>query len=79
MDKNYEDEEDVGWSSTRFGNTDSSALCVGDQRLRHVDYDGSVFEVVWNDGSERSTLLLFGFKKVIQDQLPNMPRDYISN
>lgn len=41
------------------------------------DGGDSVFALAWNDGSERNILLLTGLRKVISEQLPNMPRDYI--
>lgn len=53
-------------------------VTAGDDALKHQEKDGITFEIVWNDSSNRATILLFAFKKIIQEQLPNMPRDYIS-
>lgn len=33
--------------------------------------------LAWNDGAQHHTMQLFGFKKVISQQLPMMPREYI--
>jgi histone acetyltransferase len=35
------------------------------------------FTVAWNSGEIHHTVLLFGFKKIISQQLPMMPVDYI--
>lgn len=36
------------------------------------------FEIVNNDGSPRSSILLTGLKSLFQKQLPKMPREYIT-
>jgi hypothetical protein len=42
-----------------------------------ADINSLGFRVVWNDGSIVNTMLLFGFKKVVSQQLPEMPIEYI--
>lgn len=48
-------------------------------RMTKEEYNNNVkFEVVRNDSSRESLLLLLGLKNVFVKQLPNMPRPYVS-
>ena len=43
------------------------------------EQDGKVdFQVVLNDGTDRSMILLTGLRTIFQKQLPNMPKEYIA-
>lgn len=50
-----------------------------DSKLKQLESQGTIkFEVVSNDGTDRSLILLTGAKNIFQKQLPKMPKDYIT-
>jgi len=60
-------------SSPRVG-----AYVTRESHLRKQERDGELkWEVIKNDGSERSSRLLVALKNIFSKQLPNMPKEYI--
>lgn len=54
------------------------AYVTRESHLRKQERDGELkWEVIKNDGSERSSRLLVALKNIFSKQLPNMPKEYI--
>lgn len=50
-----------------------------DEKLKEMERKGEIkFEVVTNDSTDRSLILLTGAKNIFQKQLPKMPKEYIT-